>query len=280
MRLYIANRMRGCPYYNWPWFYATEAVLTAKGHEVVNPCRIDEEMGVVKVRRDEAGGIIDVSLTDLYDYAKVIQRDLDAVADCDGIVMGPEWQHSEGARLERETAKAFDLVIFYGVDNVPEFRTASEAPNWWSVADIGPEPTALAYSPGFDYPILDEVDKLRHDQRWGIYNETRVVDPETGGEKGQKLARFDLLPPDAMWQVATHFGLGARKYEDRNWERGYAWSLSYAACQRHLNEFWAGEDIDEETGSFHIAAAAVHCLFMLAFVMRGVGTDDRSKVTE
>jgi len=104
-----------------------------------------------------------------------------------------------------------------------------------------------------------------------------VTDPKTGGQKGEKPARFDLLPPDALWQIAEHFGRGAEKYADRNWERGYAWSLSYAALQRHLHAWWGGEDLDAETGSSHLAAAGFHVLALLAFQGRGVGTDDRSR---
>lgn len=106
-------------------------------------------------------------------------------------------------------------------------------------------------------------------------SETRVIDPITGGAKGSKLARFDLLPPEALWAVAEHLGKGAEKYDARNWERGYAWGLSYAALQRHLNQFWAGEEIDADTGSHHLAAVATHALFLLTFVIRGAGTDDR-----
>lgn len=45
-----------------------------------------------------------------------------------------------------------------------------------------------------------------------------------------------------------------------NWRRGYDWSLSFAAMQRHAWQFWNGEDVDEESGSKHLIAAAWHCL--------------------
>lgn len=89
---------------------------------------------------------------------------------------------------------------------------------------------------------------------------------ETGGEKGQKQARFDLIPPDALWQLATLYGVGAEKYAERNWERGYSWSLSYAAMQRHANQFWMGEDVDEETQIPHMASVAWHAFAMLHFL--------------
>lgn len=109
------------------------------------------------------------------------------------------------------------------------------------------------------------------------YQERRVVDPTTGGEKGQKLARTDLLPTDVLMAVAEHFGRGAAKYEDRNWERGFAWSLSHGALLRHLFAWWSGEDVDDETGSSHIDAVIFHAMALRAFELRGVGTDDRPK---
>lgn len=112
--------------------------------------------------------------------------------------------------------------------------------------------------------------------------EVRIVDPTTGGEKGQKLARFDLMPPEALWAVAEVFGRGAKKYADRNWEKGYRWGLSFGALQRHLLLWQLGEDIDEETGSFHLAQVAWHALVLLTFTLRRIGTDDvrRQYVTQ
>lgn len=106
-------------------------------------------------------------------------------------------------------------------------------------------------------------------------SEVRITDPNTGGAKGQKLERMDLLPWDALLVVANHYGVGASKYEDRNWERGYAWSLSFGAMQRHLAAWWQGEDLDDETGTSHLAAAAFHVLALIAYQERETGTDDR-----
>lgn len=98
----------------------------------------------------------------------------------------------------------------------------------------------------------------------------------TGAQKGRKLARFSLIPWDAVHLVAEHFGRGAEKYADRNWEGGYPWSWSYDALMRHLTAWWQGEDRDEETGSLHIVAVAWHALVLVSFRIRGKGTDDRS----
>lgn len=97
----------------------------------------------------------------------------------------------------------------------------------------------------------------------------------TGGEKGVKPERFSLLPTEALAKVARHYGIGAAKYADHNWRRGYEWSKSYDALQRHLSAFWGGQDIDEETDSPHLAAAGFHILTLLTFMDEHPDFDDR-----
>ena len=104
--------------------------------------------------------------------------------------------------------------------------------------------------------------------------EVRVTS-STGGEKGQKLARYDLLPAGPLRAVAELYGKGSEKYADRNWELGYDWSLSFAALNRHLWLFWQGEDIDPETGLPHLAAVAWHALALMEFSVKHPEFDDR-----
>ena len=104
--------------------------------------------------------------------------------------------------------------------------------------------------------------------------ETRIKDEITGGEKGSKLARFSLIPREALWALAEHYGKGSMKYADRNWEKGYKWSLSQDALERHLNQWLLGEKIDRETGSNHMIAVAWHAFALYTFQQRAIGTDD------
>jgi len=99
----------------------------------------------------------------------------------------------------------------------------------------------------------------------------------TGGEKGVKDQRFDLIPIDALTELAEHYGAGARKYADNQWRKGYEWSKSYAALQRHATAFWNGEDFDQETGSNHMAAVAWHAFTLLTFFKEFPEFDDRYK---
>lgn len=111
--------------------------------------------------------------------------------------------------------------------------------------------------------------------------ETRVVDPTTGGAKGSKLARFDMVPFDVLWELAEHYGKGEQKYPSdetglANWRRGYDWKLSYAALQRHIHQWGMGDPVDAETGSSHLTAAIWHLFALRWFELHGKGRDFRA----
>lgn len=96
------------------------------------------------------------------------------------------------------------------------------------------------------------------------------------GRKADGL-RFDLIPEDALAELAWVYTAGAQKYEDRNWEKGYEWHKSIRALYSHLGFFMAGEDRDPETGALHIMQVAWHAIALAVFYLRDVGLDDRPK---
>lgn len=100
------------------------------------------------------------------------------------------------------------------------------------------------------------------------------------GVKGVKLARYDLIPPEATWMEALVYGVGANKYADRNWEAGFQWGSSIAALERHLQLYKAGEDIEPEYGLPHMAHVRWHTGVLLSFYLRNAGIDDRSKFAD
>lgn len=105
--------------------------------------------------------------------------------------------------------------------------------------------------------------------------EVRITDPVTGGQKGQKQAQLGGVDPLSLLELAKVAGYGATKYARFNFAKGYAWSLSYDACQRHLLAWANRQELDEESGLYHLAHAAWHCLTLLTFTLRKRGTDDR-----
>lgn len=61
--------------------------------------------------------------------------------------------------------------------------------------------------------------------------------------------RFDLIPAYPLRRLAQHYEAGARKYKDRNWEKGQPLSSYLDSAERHLNGFKDGL-VDED----HLAA--------------------------
>ena len=101
---------------------------------------------------------------------------------------------------------------------------------------------------------------------------------EGGGRKdsqGLKKLPLHLLPYDAITAIANVLWYGARKYEERNWEKGMAWSDVYGGVMRHLFSWWNKEGPDPETNFSHLWHAGCGLLFLITYEIRGLGKDDR-----
>jgi hypothetical protein len=86
---------------------------------------------------------------------------------------------------------------------------------------------------------------------------------------------WHLLPFDAIRGIVKVLAFGAGKYAARGWEAGMEWSRCYAALMRHMTAWWEGEGKDQETGYSHLWHAGCCILFLIAYEIRGIGTDDR-----
>lgn len=102
-----------------------------------------------------------------------------------------------------------------------------------------------------------------------------VQTSSTGAKKAGNDERYDLIPAEPLRLLAQHYGRGAKKYESRNWEKGYEWSKSFAALNRHLWQFWAGEDVDPETGTPHTVAVMWHAAALTEYMGTHPEFDDR-----
>lgn len=94
---------------------------------------------------------------------------------------------------------------------------------------------------------MDELKGKINDSRERIsYGEGMAMrEPSTG--KG----RYDLVSPFATRRLAEWHELGAKKYADRNWEKGIPFSRYVDSAKRHLDKFIMGME-DED----HLAAVA------------------------
>ena len=102
-----------------------------------------------------------------------------------------------------------------------------------------------------------------------------LLKPECGIKHDAGKARFDLIPPKVLIDLADIYTYGAEKYEDRNWEKGMAYSRVYGAVQRHLNAYWGGQDLDEESGLPHLMHAAFGLFALQQFATTHPELDDR-----
>lgn len=110
--------------------------------------------------------------------------------------------------------------------------------------------------------------------------------PLEGRKDDQGKDRIELVPPEAVFALSRVLTFGARKYEDRNWEKGMSWGRVFGAAMRHLWAWWGGHGptaknfalgvIDDETGYSHLWHALCCVAFLVAYEERGVGTDDRA----
>lgn len=110
-----------------------------------------------------------------------------------------------------------------------------------------------------------------------------------GTKKDEGKPRMDLIPPELVFALATILALGAKKYTDRNWERGMDWGRVYAACMRHLWAWWGGRgqtsksflfgDLDDESKYSHLWHALACITFLVTYEERNIGIDSRHTTT-
>lgn len=99
---------------------------------------------------------------------------------------------------------------------------------------------------------------------------------EKGGVKDDEgKPRMDLIPPEALFCIASVFTFGADKYDDFNWCKGMRLGRLIAACVRHIFQWISGEDLDKESGLNHLAHAGCCIMMALSLIERGTGVDDR-----
>ena len=104
-----------------------------------------------------------------------------------------------------------------------------------------------------------------------------VGDAEVAGLKydNAKL-RLDLLPFDALMEVAEVYSMGAKKYSDRNWEKGLSYMRVVGALLRHLFAWILREERARDDKQLHLASVVWCGLALLTYELRGMKEfDDR-----
>jgi Uncharacterized conserved protein len=87
--------------------------------------------------------------------------------------------------------------------------------------------------------------------------------------------RYDLIQADALEGMVEVLTFGSRKYEDRNWEKGMAWSKVISSLKRHIAAYEKGEDYDPESGLLHADHIQCNAHFLAAYYRIYPQGDDR-----
>jgi len=103
MKIYLSGPMSGLPDLNFPAFNAAARTLRIIGYTVVNPAEFETDVTGLEGRAR---------------WVKFLKADIKELMDCDGIVMLPGWENSEGAQLEHITASALDIPVLTLADAV------------------------------------------------------------------------------------------------------------------------------------------------------------------
>lgn len=78
--------------------------------------------------------------------------------------------------------------------------------------------------------------------------------------------RFDLVPINAVTELAKVLSFGAAKYAPNGWQKVEdPINRYYAALLRHLFAWRAGEKIDPESGLSHLSHVITNVVFLLEF---------------
>ena len=88
----------------------------------------------------------------------------------------------------------------------------------------------------------------------------------TNSEKANKhddgKPAMDLLVPEFLLRMGDVMTHGANKYGKNNWKQGLEKDRIYAAAQRHLNKYHAGESTDKDSGLPHLIHASVNIMML------------------
>lgn len=176
---------------------------------------------------------------------------------------------------EYVTTDKFDLsaALLWDLEQVATVDAIYLLDGWENSKGAGAE---LALAKALHKEINYQTEPLAEWEKALLAGEVRTTS-STGGQKGSKEQRYDLIPTEPLRLLATLYGRGAAKYDDNNWRKGYDWKFSYAALQRHVNQFWSGEDQDEEMGLPHVISAAWHCFTLAQFMIDHPEFDSRAK---
>lgn len=97
----------------------------------------------------------------------------------------------------------------------------------------------------------------------------------------QKWRQYCTVPTTIIWELGVAMLEGARKYGRHNYRvAGVRASVYIDAAKGHIDQWWEGEDIDEESSLSHITKAMASLAVMRDAMIQGKFVDDRPPKTD
>jgi len=278
MKIYIAGPMRGIKYFNFPAFDAMrdrikkEATTLVDAFIPINPADMDREHGFdfTKLKFDSGSKEVwDEHLLMIcgFDLKATMKRDLEAIGQCDAIILLRGWGSSEGAIQERAKASAEDLLIVYEKDLQSGRGVWELVQDAWLIraraslnfimnSQTQPELTSLSTKTRFASPsrtvtkpsarveVLEEAKTLVSGERNASYGPPDQDFARTAGMWTALLQhklreRQVIRSQDVAWMMMLLKGSRAQHSAKRD---NYVDAAGYAACG------WECEKINSEKG--------------------------------
>ncbi len=106
--LYLAGPMRGLPNFNFDSFAESRVKLRSLGWTVICPAERDEQLGFNPSGLTGTEDLVDLG----FSLSKAFQQSFTDLFSCDGIVLLPGWNKSEGAKAEVLVAKLTGRQVY------------------------------------------------------------------------------------------------------------------------------------------------------------------------
>lgn len=111
--IYIAGKMRGIKYYNFPAFDQAKMKLIKAGHKVISPADLDRAHGFDAMTIQWPSDYDWNTIPKGFDFMCCVDRDIEAVKSCDAIYLLEGWETSSGARAEKALAEWLGKKILF-----------------------------------------------------------------------------------------------------------------------------------------------------------------------
>lgn len=168
--------------------------------------------------------------------------------------------------MSKESLKVGDKVLF---------RENSLYENGPNSGDIG---RIIEIKDNSKYPYLIQLNK--NNFKWQLDESSFNLIHESEKKKlGTKFdnekPQIDLIPYEAIEEIAKVLTFGATKYNVANWADGIEMRRLLSATFRHLGKFNAGEDMDDESLTLHLGNAAANLCFAIWMYKNRPDLDNR-----